>query len=261
MKHYFDPRLLLFSALAGGASIISAHGAFVFFGYLVDPWLAWTFTIVLALGIIGLDAAATVERSPIKRAAYLGGMALFLAMEVLANYFSSQATFVEKVVAKLPASADLRSLAVAHPHIGRGLVVLFLSLASIAVACFVFAAASRAAQLGGVVRQLRRPRQLRTLIRTLARQLRTARATLRTQGDQLRTAEREVREQSAAAARISAEAAAQSAAATLDVRAIAQALRDSGVPLRTIGAALGVSEKTIRNWTADVRTNGHLVEG
>lgn len=45
----------------------------------------------------------------------------------------------------------------------------------------------------------------------------------------------------------------------LDVRSIAQQLRDRGLPLRTIGDVLGVSEKTIRNWTMDVRTNGHKV--
>lgn len=48
--------------------------------------------------------------------------------------------------------------------------------------------------------------------------------------------------------------------ASLEVRNIAQAMRDEGLALRTIAGILGVSEKTIRNWTADVRSNGHLVE-
>lgn len=34
-------------------------------------------------------------------------------------------------------------------------------------------------------------------------------------------------------------------------RQVAQRLRDSGVSLRTIGGAFGVSEKSIRNWTTD----------
>lgn len=45
-------------------------------------------------------------------------------------------------------------------------------------------------------------------------------------------------------------------AAGLNVRAIAQALRDEGLSLRTIGAILGVSDKTVRNWTEAVHTNG-----
>lgn len=43
-------------------------------------------------------------------------------------------------------------------------------------------------------------------------------------------------------------------AAGLNVRAIAQALRDEGLSLRTIGAILGVSDKTVRNWTEAVAT-------
>lgn len=62
------------------------------------------------------------------------------------------------------------------------------------------------------------------------------------------------------AARLSTDLAIQSAVASLDVRGIAQTLRDGGVPLRTIGEALGVSEKTIRNWTEAVHTNGKTDE-
>src|SRR5215471_3542138 len=51
MKRYLDARLALFVLLAGGASIIAAHGSFLFFGYLVDLWLAYVFTAVVALGI------------------------------------------------------------------------------------------------------------------------------------------------------------------------------------------------------------------
>ncbi len=59
MKCYLDIRLGLFVALTIGASLLSAHGAWLFFGYIVEPWLAWVFTLVVALGwlhrpIIGL---------------------------------------------------------------------------------------------------------------------------------------------------------------------------------------------------------------
>src|SRR5688500_16469671 len=104
MIYFRDLRLWLFALLALLASIISAHGAWVFFGYLVDSWLAAIFTAVIALGIVGLDAAATVERHRGRRAAYVGGMSLFLAMEVLANYFAGQASFVLKVRTALAAA-------------------------------------------------------------------------------------------------------------------------------------------------------------
>lgn len=54
----------------------------------------------------------------------------------------------------------------------------------------------------------------------------------------------------------SAEVDALSASSALDVRSIAQTLRDRGVALRTIADALSVSEKTIRNWTVEQVTNG-----
>lgn len=69
-----------------------------------------------------------------------------------------------------------------------------------------------------------------------------------------------VRTHAEQADQLSAENAALSAVAAIDVRTIAQTLRSRDVPLRTIGDALRVNEKTIRNWTADVRTNGHMTE-
>jgi hypothetical protein len=180
MDYIRDLRLWLFTLLALLASIISAHGAWVFFGYLVEPWLAGIFTAVVALGIIGLDAAATVERHRWRRAAYIGGMSLFLAMEVLANYFTGQASFVAKVRAALADSpgADLLTVTTNYPWATRGLVVLFLSLASIAVAAFVFAAASRVQLLtrSQLLRVL--PAQRRALIKRIVRLLRAARAEL-----------------------------------------------------------------------------------
>lgn len=385
MRRYADPRLLLFIVLAALASVISAHGAWVFFGYLVAPELAAVFTAVLALGIVGLDAAATLETHPSKRAAYIGGMVLFLVMEVLANYFAGQASFVSKVQKALAASApgaDLLTITALYPGLTRALVVLFLSLASIAVAAFVFAAANRVAQirrgltavlvmrlrsmlmrrrikyavlaeqfrrlrseaesravelateraasasfrersarLAGILRSRRAlvrrlvanvrsarnenerlSADLRTIAADAARadaellaksaawaeqsadvadrlrmseaqsaeraeQLRTEREQAARLSDQVRTAQAEAERlrgqlsaTSAALAQASAERDALSAVASLDVRTVAQRLRDGSVPLRTIAEALSVSEKTIRNWTADVRTNGHAKE-
>jgi hypothetical protein len=107
------------------------------------------FVGVVALGIIGLDAAATLDRHGWRRAAYLSGMVLFLLMETLANYFAAQATFVGKVVEKMKDTpgSDLARIVLHEPFWSRMLVVLFLSLASLAVAAFTFAAANRVGQI------------------------------------------------------------------------------------------------------------------
>lgn len=175
---YLDGWLILFMALAALASLIASHGSRVFFGYLVDAWLAWVFTAVLAIGIVGLDAAATLEPIWWKRWMYLAGMLLFLAMETLGNYFAGQAVFVARVRAALAGSpdSDLLTIATTSPGASRGLVVLFLALASVAVAFFTFAAATRAKQLAQPRSVSRRVRQLRALARRLARSLRSARA-------------------------------------------------------------------------------------
>jgi len=201
MKRYvLDPRLVLFATLAAGASVIAAHGSWIFFGYLVDPNLAAVFVAVVAIGIIGLDAAATLDRRPAQRAAYLGGMGLFLVMETLANYFAAQSTFVANVLEKIAPDSDLAAIARGEPFWSRVLVVVFLSLASLAVAAFTFAAASRVAQIraadqrdqtitaryrrllaqrrGLVERLTRMARGLRETVASLSAELATTRAHL-----------------------------------------------------------------------------------
>lgn len=216
MVYIRDLRLWLFTLLALLASVISAHGAWVFFGYLVEPWLAGIFTAVVALGIVGLDAAATVERHRWRRVAYIGGMLLFLVMEVFANYFTGQASFVAKVQAALVDSpgADLLAITTNYPWITRALVVLFLSLASIAVAAFVFAAASRV-QLLTRSRLLRvLPAQRRALIKRIVRLLRAARAELvdlRAVFERLRVEAVDLRAQAVAASQEAATQRAQNA--------------------------------------------------
>lgn len=313
MKPYIkDIRLGLFVLLALGASIISSHGAYQFFLYLVDPWLAGVFILVVALGIIGLDVAGTIEHGR-RAVAYYAGMAFFLVLETLANYFAGQAGFVAKIVEKLPQSSDLRAVAETQPGWTRVLVVLFLSLASLAVAFFAFAATTRFQQVragveGSIVaRLLGLLRQRRALIKTIVRalksekherikagellrhsaseatQLRTEAATLRKEVQEVRSAGAVISEQYATQENTiqelrrdlrieadqvraqkelaeqlkkdlrdkSAQLEEMSATLALDVRSIAQRLRDDGVPLRTIGAACGVSEKTVRNWTQE----------
>lgn len=343
MKCYLDIRLGLFVALTIGASLLSAHGAWLFFGYIVEPWLAWVFTLVVALGIIGLDAAATAEPGRM-RYVYMAGAGFFLVLETLANYFAGQADFASKVETALAASgsADLLYIVREYPTGTRALVVLFLSLASISVAYFTYAATRRLQQLhdageiplrneleqvradfeqtladndqlraesaraaterdqlraesarlrddsaraaveaaerlnnsAAELEQVRNDtEQVRTdrddyraeadryvleleQLRSEAAQLRTVRTEVETLSaretratEQVRTAKAEAERLRDELAKRSAELREAQAVAGLDVRTIAQALRDQGIPLRTIAAALGVSEKTIRNWT------------
>lgn len=140
-----DPLLLLFLTLTVGSSVISAHGALVFFCYLVEPWLAAVFTAVLAVAIVGLDAAGTLDQRRSMRTLYYSGMGLFLLVETLANYFSGQAVFVTRVRSAFQAAegVDLLTIATGDPVWSRVLVVLFLSLASLCVFFFTFAASLR----------------------------------------------------------------------------------------------------------------------
>jgi len=190
VKRYLtDPRLLLFSVLIVGASIISAHGAWLFFGYLVDKWLAAVFTGVVAVGIIGLDAAGTLERGW-RRVPYYSGMAFFIVLETLANYFAGQAGFVGRIQEALheQQASDLLHIATTDPGTTRSLVVLFLSPASLAVALFAFAATKRVIQLrvgadaplvARLVKLVGMLRQRRGLVRKLVAQLREARGQAR----------------------------------------------------------------------------------
>ena len=208
MKRYLmDGWLALFVVLAALASVIAAHGSRVFFGYLVDPWLAWVFTAVLALGIVGLDAAATIEPIWWKRMLYLGGMLLFLAMETLGNYFAGQAVFVTRVRGALAASSgsDLLTIATTSPTASRGLVVLFLALASAAVAFFTFAAATRAKQLAHA-EEATTAAQFQATVQALETQLAQAQADAARQATDQATA---LRERDAAIAQHEATAAQQ----------------------------------------------------
>lgn len=151
-RRYLDARLALFAVLAIGASFIAAHGSLGFFSFIVgttdqgDPAaLAWLYMLVVAVGIIGMAAGGAMSMGW-ERAGYYAGMLLFLVLETLANYFFGQEHFTARVVADVASGSDLAGLA-RDPFWGRFLVVLYLSLASIAVAAFTHKAAHRFAEL------------------------------------------------------------------------------------------------------------------
>jgi septal ring factor EnvC (AmiA/AmiB activator) len=261
MKHYIkDARLILFATLAAGASVIAAHGSWVFFGYLVDPALAAVFVGVVALGIIGLDAAATLDRHRWRRAAYLAGMVLFLLMETLANYFAAQATFVGKVVEKMRETpgSDLARIVLHEPFWSRMLVVLFLSLASLAVAAFTFAAANRVGQIRASVatsdaerakareqrsRTARRMWQMRVSLRELAR---GANHTVAKLEDMVRRLREQIAERDADVASLQSQLATQS-------KRLADAEAKNGSQYDGFAAELAERDETIEQLRGEIR--------
>lgn len=178
---YLDAWLLAYTALMLIATLIAAHGAFVFFSYLLPPAFAVLATVVTAGSIPALDAAGTLERSR-RRWLYWFGAGTFLLMETLANYFSAQAVFVANVrqaLAQWP-SADLVRIA-EHPA-GRALVVLFLAMPSGIVAYFAYILAERVRTIRKArdtfANRSRRSGQLRALVVKLSRIIRELRAGL-----------------------------------------------------------------------------------
>jgi hypothetical protein len=140
---YADPWLAVFLALMTAASIIAAHGAYVFFTYLLDPWVAALATAVTAVGIPALDAAGTLEGRRSRAVLYWVGAFTFLGMETLANYFSGQAVFLANVLRAFAGKEGADLVWLAQEPAGRVLVVIYLAMPSLIVAYFAYAAASR----------------------------------------------------------------------------------------------------------------------
>lgn len=140
---YLDAWLIAFLALMVAASIIAAHGAYVFFRYLLDPPIAALATAVTAAGIPALDAAGTLEQKRERAALYWLGAFVFLGMETLANYFSGQAVFLANVLQAFAGKSGADLVWLAEQPAGRILVVIYLAMPSLVVAYFAYAAASR----------------------------------------------------------------------------------------------------------------------
>lgn len=201
---YLDPWLAAFLLLMVAASIIAAHGAFIFFGYLVEPWVAALATTVTAVGIPALDAAGTLEKTW-KRWLYWAGGLLLLGMETLANYFAGQAVFAARVAERFAGQTGVDLADLAQRPIGRVLVVVYLALPSLIVAYFAFAAASRwrmireaRAKLAG---HSRRAGQLRATIRRLVIAVRGLRENLASAKAAISDMDRKAREDRLVAAR------------------------------------------------------------
>lgn len=179
---YFDAWLIAFLALMIAASIIAAHGAYVFFCYLLDPPIAALATAVTAAGIPALDAAGTLEPKRGRAALYWLGAFVFLGMETLANYFSGQAVFLANVLQAFAGKSGADLVWLAQQPAGRVLVVIYLAMPSLIVAYFAYAAASRWRSIRDAratfARRSWRSSQLRALVVKLTRLVRELRASL-----------------------------------------------------------------------------------
>lgn len=186
---YIDPWLIVFLILMCVASIIAAHGAYVFFCYLLEPGIAVLATVVTAAGIPALDVAGTLEQKKSRAALYWLGAFTFLGMETLANYFSGQAIFLANVLQAFAGKEGADLVWLARQPAGRVLVVVYLAMPSLIVAYFAYAAASRwrtirearavfAKDGRSRARTARRLRGLRRMARELQTEIASARAKL-----------------------------------------------------------------------------------
>lgn len=206
---YLDAWLIAFLALMIAASIIAAHGAYVFFRYLLDPPIAALATAVTAAGIPALDAAGTLEQKRGRAALYWLGAFVFLGMETLANYFSGQAVFLANVLQAFAGKSGADLVWLAEQPAGRVLVVIYLAMPSLIVAYFAYAAASRWRSIrdarAAFANRLRRSGQLRALIVKLSRIVRELRAGLASAQADVARLSQEARESFAGHARETAE--------------------------------------------------------
>lgn len=250
-------------------ALAASYGVGSFAALFVPLWVAVVQAAAFELTYIGLAIVEVPEAARRRRAAMIS-----LAAVAVSVVYNSAAGYFHRNPAALLGLSFPEELGLAIAH-GAPLAIVAYLVADLLLHTTPRDHARPRAQRRALVRRLT------GLLRSTREQaadamaLRTEAVTLRTERDQAtaesaRLAARDARltdeterlrgrltEQAAETAQLSALIEAQSASADLDVRKVAQLLRDRGVSLRTIGDALGVSEKTIRNWTTDVRTNGH----
>lgn len=138
---YWDGPLAAFVTIMIAAVLITSHGVYIFYSYIL-PWeLAIAATAVLSGGIPLLELAAVLDKQG--RPRYIAGIIFLLGLESLAQYLQSQAGFVS-IIQRLfpnPEGIDLATFA-REPH-GRLLPVLYLAALSGVVVYFGYAASVR----------------------------------------------------------------------------------------------------------------------
>lgn len=286
---YIDAPLAAFVAVLASAAMITSHGTYVFYSYILSPQLALAATLVLTVGIPLLELAAVLDERG--RWGYIAGLVLLLGMEGFAQYLQGQASFTRQVLAQFPDPTGVDVATWAQAPEGRILPIVYLALLSFVVVGFGFAASARIRYLRThaqrIVRFRGRPRELRRLVRKLARQVREARqiaAQIQAQATQAINESAQIRDhaahgdqqlaqaQQAAAqlhrdnaqlraqlAQLTQELAQARADQALDPLVIAQELMAHDVSLRKAAQIVGWHESTLRT-RIKARTNGHKPE-
>jgi hypothetical protein len=251
-----DPWLAAFLLLMVAASVIAAHGAFVFFGYLVEPWVAVLATTVTAVGIPALDAAGTLEKTW-KRWLYWAGGLLLLGMETLANYFAGQAVFATRVAERFAGQVGVDLAYLAEKPIGRVLVVVYLALPSLIVAYFAFAAASRWRVIrdarAKVAQGSQRSRELRATVRGLIADVRGLRSEIAKGGEVYHELKHKAREDYLVSTREAQELREQLEQATQGRTELEQAVRGAQQQARDVSQTLREREEEIKELREQVR--------
>jgi hypothetical protein len=142
---YWDAQLFAYLLPLLGAQLITAHGSYTFYSYLLPVPLAIAATVVLAVGVPLLEFAAVLI--PGGRWGYLGGMLFLLFLEGLAQYFQGQAWFLQRIEQQFPNAQGVDLVTFAHEPRGRLLPILYLAALSLVVVGFGFAAARRIREL------------------------------------------------------------------------------------------------------------------
>lgn len=145
MKRYLDIPLIAFVLVMIAAAAITSHGTFVFYSYILDTNLAYAATVVTTAGIPLLELAAVLDLK--SRLRYITGMVILLGMEVLAQYFQGQSTFVMRIQEQFPNAKDIDVVWIAQQPWGRILPVLYLAILSLVVVYFGYAASIRIREL------------------------------------------------------------------------------------------------------------------
>jgi hypothetical protein len=146
-RRYFDGPLIGFTALMVAAAIITSHGTFVFYTYILPGYYPYAATALLTVGIPFLELAATLTTKLRWRLFFILGLLVLVSMEAMAQYFQAQAVFVPAISKAFPSASGVDVATFAKEPAGRILPIGYVTILSGLVVYFGFAASMRVRQL------------------------------------------------------------------------------------------------------------------
>lgn len=134
--------LVVFSCLVIGGSVITSHGTYLLYSLFLPESYAFASTFLITAAIPFLGLAATLEQTS-RRWWYIALMVTILLIELFAQYYVAQSTFVAQVLKRYPIASGVDLATFAQQPKGRLLVVLFQAVFSGLTLAFDFAASDR----------------------------------------------------------------------------------------------------------------------